>query len=757
MTRPLPAGALLGWGGAAAATVSAVTLAVAWAGGGGDLVDVPWAPDLGVRLHLRLDGLGALYGVLAAGVGALVFAYATAYLPRHLEHRHRPAHERSWWNVRFWGWMVLFLGTMIGLALVQDVLLLFVLFDITAVCSFFLIGFDGDDEESRSSALMAMLVTAGTAVALLVAAAMLQNTYGTLSVPELATRTEAGPTLTVIAALVLVAALTKSAQAPLHMWLPRAMAAPTPVSAYLHSAAMVAAGVLVIGRLYPVLAPAAGFRELLVVVGALSIAVGGVLSLAATRLKRILAYSTISQYGYVVVLYGIGGEAGAGAATFYVVAHALAKAALFLAAGAVTEATGADTIDEVGGLARRRPVLAVVTGIAAANLAALPLTIGFFKDELFFKAALEAGGPAPVLATVAAALTLAYIGRFWLGVFTGPEADGQADHPIPARLVWPVGVFAATAVLFGAWVAPVTRLAEDAAESSLATAVTLEPAYHLDLRAENVMALSAWAAGALVLAAPRLWRPAVAAAAALGSRAGPERVYGVTISAVARAAEAIHRVEVRDLRNSFAAVLVPGALLILFSVAASRRLGRVLVGDVRGEDVVLLGILALVAVSSLAVVLVRRHLALVLALSVLGYGLAAVYALMGAPAVALVAVIVETALTVILVAALSRLPVARPHDVDEHRRIRGRRWRDPAIAGISGVAAFALVWSFLSRPSADTRVSDELIALSPEAGGDNVVTMILIDFRGLDTLGEITVLVLALAGVAGLLRAGRLW
>src|SRR5688572_12417046 len=362
------------------------------------MLDVPWAPTLGLRVTFALDGLAALYCLLATGIGAVVFAYGAGYLPLHLEHEHRPSKER--W--RFWPWMVLFMVSMMGLALAQDLVLLFVLFDMTAVCSYFLIGFDRDRREARGAALMALIVTGVSAVAVLIAAVLLYTEHATFSIPVLLARPGGGPTMTVAAALLAVGALAKSAQVPLHFWLPRAMAAPTPVSAYLHSAAMVAAGVLVIGRVHPLLARSQAVLDGLLVVGLASILIGGALALAKDEFKQILAHSTISQYGYVVTLYGIGGPAGAGAAALYVITHGIAKSALFMTAGTVTMATGEDRLSRVGGLRRDMPLLAISSGVAAATLAALPLTLGFFKDELFFKAALEAAWPVRLAAVGAA-------------------------------------------------------------------------------------------------------------------------------------------------------------------------------------------------------------------------------------------------------------------------------------------------------------------------------------------------------------------
>jgi multicomponent Na+:H+ antiporter subunit A len=233
------------------------------------------------------------------------------------------------------------------------------------------------------------------------------------------------------------------------------------VSAYLHSAAMVAAGVFLLSRVHPLLASSPLLLDGLLVVGLVSMAVGGLLALSVDELKRLLAYSTIAQYGYVVTMLGVGGGAGAAAACFYVLAHAQAKSALFMTSGAVTEATGAKSLSQVAGLARSMPALAVGSGLAAAGLAALPLTIGFFKDELFFMAAVEHGTWLAVLAVLSAALTFAYIGRFWTGVFLGPQR--RPAREVPRRLVVPVVALGALVAAGGMLVEPFATLSEDAA------------------------------------------------------------------------------------------------------------------------------------------------------------------------------------------------------------------------------------------------------------------------------------------------------
>ncbi len=729
------------------AAVALLMLAAAWAAGGG-MVSLPWAPTLGIRLEFALDGFAIVYALLATGIGLLVFVYASAYIPAHLGHQQRPRSEAR----RFWPWMVLFMGAMVGLAMALDLILLFVLFDLTAVASYFLIGFDRQRAEARGAAFMALLVTGGSAVAMLLGAVMLHAEYGTFSLPELFARAHQSPVTTAAALLIAVAALAKSAQVPLHFWLPRAMEAPTPVSAYLHSAAMVAAGVLVIGRLHPLLALDPLVLDVLLVVGFASIAVGGVIALAQDELKQILAHSTISQYGYVVVLYGVGGPHGAVAAALYVVAHAIAKSALFMTAGAITEATGESRSSRLGGLARDLPVLAVASGVAAASLAALPLTLGFFKDELFFAAVFERGPLFGVLGVAAAALTFAYLGRFWLGVFAGPRRT-EAVRVSPL-LVAPVVVLAVISIVGGLVVEPFARLAESAGSITHGALVAATPGYHLDARTENLMAVSAWVLGVVILLAARV--PVARAVAAAGDRIGPRRLYALILLGLERLSHAAHRGEVRDLRTSLAAVLVPTAILGGLGFAATPTDGAYVIGPIAPADLPMVVLLALAIAAAATAARDRGRLRPVLALSVLGFSLAGVYAAMGAPDVALVAVVIETVVTLVFVTVFSRLPgttVGRvaPAAPDAHRA------RNVAAGVIAGVAAFAVIWAALSRPPLGSSDAAQDIRLTPDAHGGDVVTVILADFRGLDTMVEITVLAVAVIGVASLLRRGRSW
>lgn len=729
----------------AAAGVACAGLAAGWAAGGG-AVDVPWAPTWDLRLAFRLDGLAALYGLLAAGIGTLVFTYASAYVPRHLAHQERPRREEA----RLHAAMVLFLVSMVGLTAAQDLIALFVFWDLTAVASWLLIGFDRANRDARLSALMALLVTAVSAVLMLIGILMLRVEYGTTQLPEILAAAKPGARETAAVALIAVAALAKSAQVPFHFWLPRAMAAPTPVSAYLHSAAMVAAGVFLLSRIHPLIALDAGLLDALLVVGLASMAVGGALALAADGLKRLLAYSTISQYGYVVAMLGVGGAAGAAAACFYVLAHALAKSALFMTAGAVSEATGRNALSEVGGLARRLPLLAAASAAATAGIAALPLTIGFFKDELFFKAAAERGTWLAVLAVAGAALTLAYMARFWTGIFLG--APRGAVEPLERRLVWPVAGLGGLVVAGGVLVEPFAQLARDAAEVTHGNPLELSVAYHLDVRVENLMALGAYAGGLVLFAGRRLLAAPLAAFSRAGDRLGPERAYSTGLRGLNRLSNQLHDLEVRDLRARVAAVIVPGALLVIVGVLVTPTDGAYRFDAPASADTPLIVALAVSALAALAVTVPRRHLALALSLSGVGFALATTYSLMGAPDVALVAVLIETIFALLFVGVYALVPREVLRREAELREPRSRRVRDATIAVVSGTVTTLVVWGAFSRPVPAEGMAERHLELASDAHGKDVVTVILADFRGLDTLVEITVVAVAMVAVSVLLR-----
>ncbi len=713
-------------------------------------IDVPWSQTLGLRFHLELDGLAQMYALLATGIGLLVVVYAYRYIPLHLAHHRRSLDEQP----RFFGFLLLFMAAMVGLVMAADTILQFAFWDLTAIASFYLIGFDRDRANSRSAAMMALLVTGVSAVLVLIGVLILRSELGTYSIPGMIALESDRSLVGVALALIGIGALAKSAQVPFHFWLPNAMAAPTPVSAYLHSAAMVAAGVFMIQRYYPMIAAYDWLLDALLVIGFLSIAVGGAISLTRDNLKQVLAYSTISQYGYVVVMFGLGNDYGLNGATFYVIAHALVKSALFLTAGAVTEATGAAELSKVGGLARRMPLLAAGSGLAAAGLVALPLTIGFFKDELFFAAAWERGPAFGGLAVMSATLTFGYVVRFWSGVFLGPLRN--QPRAISRFLTLPVVGLGLATLAFGIWTGPVVEIAEAAATTASATPVHIDIAYHLDARHENVMALSTWALGLALVASERWWAVALRRLVSAGDVIGPERLYQRTLDGLQALSDWIHRIEVRDLRSRVATILAPAGILVGLAVIFTPNSDAFELGGLERSDLPLILMLVFTAIAAVAVSIPRAHLRIVITTSCVGFSLAVIYALLDAPDVALVAVLVETVLGVFFICMLLLMPASiLRFDTREPAERFGVR-RDVVLALITGATAFFVVWGVLSRPSPSTELIDRYETLAPLAHGQDIVTVILADFRGFDTMGEVTVIALVMLGVMSLIRKGRL-
>lgn len=736
------------WAGRVTVAGAAGALALALAGmaAGGSRLDVAWLPSLGVRLSLSLDGLASGYALLATGVGLVVAAYATAYLPRHLAEHGRSRAEEP----RFFALFSLFLAAMVGLATAQDLVVALVFFDVTTIASYFLIGYDRD-EPSRRSALAALLVTGLPSFLFLAGAVALVVRHGTADLGALADAARTDPHLGVPLALVAIAALAKSAQVPLHFWLPRAMVAPTPVSAYLHSAAMVAAGVLLLTRLHPLVELVPPLGAALRVVGAASLLGGGLLALRAERMKELLAYSTIAHYGAVTLALGLGGAAGAGAAALYVLPHGAAKSALFLAAGAATQATGAHELDEVGGLARRMPALAAATAVAAASLAGLPLTAGFWKDERLYEAALEHGPWWGAVAAAGAALTVAYAWRFFAGVFLG-EARGDPER-VPRTLVWPVALLAVLLLAGGVFAEPLGALAAGMA-SAVGEATSARLHYRLAPTGPNLLALAAVAAGAAMARWSGLPRRAAGAFAAAGARAGPDRAARTLLSLVDRGGTGARRLTPESLPGVLAAQAIAAVALVAIAAgSASPRLPSF--GPSPWSDpslaIALAGLVATAALPPRA----GGVAALVLALSAIGYGLALAFSFAGAPDVALVAVLVEIVSTLLILAIFYRFPREQLEE-SLSRGSRAARARAVARAAVASVGILFLLFTWSAYDArAPAPVGDAYLDLAERAHAENVVTAVLADFRGLDTAGETTVVFISLVGVSLLLGRGR--
>lgn len=701
---------------------------------------VEWIPQLGVDLHLRLDGFGALMLLLVAGIGVLVVAYARRYFS-----------DAGGREIRLLGMLVLFAGAMVGLVLADDLLVLYGFWELTSITSFLLIGSQHEDAKARAAALQALLVTGLGALAMLAGFIVLGQAAGTFRLSEIVADPPGGTPVTVALVLILLGAFTKSAQVPFHSWLPGAMAAPTPVSAYLHSATMVKAGVYLVARLAPAFDPNDVWRYLAVVVGVVTMVVGGLRALRQYDLKLLLAYGTVSQLGFMIAVFGYGSQWAMVAGCLMLLAHGAFKAASFMVVGMVDHQHGTRDIRRIPRADRGWVPTIVVAAVAAASMAGVPLLFGFIAKEADYAVYVDEGsGPALALAgiVVGSVLTTAYSLRFLAGAMgrlaDPATAERPGDAPRPTFLA-PALVLALVSVVFGVLPGLLDGFVSAAAQALDPVTPDAHLALWHGINTELVLSVLALAGGVLLFARRRQ----VARVLAYGSLVPPSS--GAYLAALRG---------VNGLSNRVTAVAQPGSLPIYLGVILLTAVtvpGALLVGGTwwQGWPEVVevpahVPIAALLVGLSLAASIVRRRFAGALFLGMVGYSMAALFLAQGAPDLALTQVAIETLSTVLFVLVLRRLP-------DRFETTRGamRRALRIVIATIVGGVVFVFT---LAVGSIDpvTDVSDEMIEIAyPEGHGRNVVNVILVDIRGFDTLGEMTVLTAVAIGTVALARAGR--
>ncbi|MFB4204219.1 Na(+)/H(+) antiporter subunit A [wastewater metagenome] len=705
----------------------------------------PWMPALGLNLAFFLDGFGLLFAGLILGIGLLIILYARYYLSEDDP------------MGRFYAMLLAFMGAMLGIVLSDNILLLVVFWELTSISSFLLIGYWRHRADARQGARMALTVTGAGGLCLLAAAILLGHVVGSY---QLQTILAAGDTITAsplylpILGLVLLGAFTKSAQVPFHFWLPHAMAAPTPVSAYLHSATMVKAGVFLIARLYPALSGTEEWFVLVTVIGLATMVFGAYGALFKDDLKGLLAYSTISHLGLITLLFGLNTQAGVIAGVFHIINHATFKASLFMSAGIIDHETGTRDIRKLGGLRRYMPVTMWLAAIAAASMAGVPLFNGFLSKEMFFtEVVVESerlggiGWLLPVFATIGGLLSAAYSLRFVHDVFFGDETGALPRHPHepPRYMRVPVEILILICVIVG--VVP----------SLVISTVLTAAAGGVLLQAPEPFSLALWHGFNIPLVMSVI---ALAGAVALYYRRDAaerwhERTFpaftgkGCFESLLAGAIAASRRLTawLDDGSVQRNVVLVVGAAVVMAAAggvtggldAGSRALTP---APLPAVAVWLMGVIATVVIA------LRHHdrfLALV-ATGVVGLLSALTFIYISAPDLALTQLSVEVVSTVLLLLALNVLPKETPHESSP-----GRRWRDGVLAVAGGGGIAALAYAAMTRPL--DSISRYFLETSvPGGGGHNVVNVILVDFRGFDTFGEITVLGIAALCVYALIR-----
>jgi len=695
---------------------------------------LPWLPKLGLNVNFMLDGLGLLFAGLILGIGLLIILYARFYLSRE-----DPMGQ-------FYTYLLLFQGAMVGIVLSDNILLLLVFWELTSLSSFLLIGYWKHLPEGRQGARMALVVTGTGGLAMIAGMLILGNIVGSYDLSVILTQKDliqADPMYLPALLLILVGCFTKSAQFPFHFWLPHAMAAPTPVSAYLHSATMVKAGLFLMARMWPVLAGTPEWFYIVATTGLITMLIGAKIALFKDDLKALLAFSTVSHLGLITMLLGFGTKMAAVAAVFHIINHATFKAALFMTAGIVDHETHTRDIKRLGGLRHLMPITFVIVTFAALSMAGIPLLNGFLSKEMMLEEAshtLWQGNHwiVPVLATLGALFSVAYSFRYIVHVFWGPLRDDYPSKPHdPGFGLWAAPAFLVVLVV-AIGLAPF--LAEPLVRASAGAVIGgALPEFHLKIWHGITPALfmsgAAVLGGAILLAlhAPlmRLWL------------ATPRPEAKTMFDAITRAATRASRAFTSGVHNG--ALTRNGATFTVTVLAAGWLAWSS--GETLSESREMLPIAAVPAIGWMLLIVAtiglvafhrNRFLALML-MGIVGLIVSLGFVYFSAPDLALTQISVEVVTIILLLLALNFIPRTTP--VESHP---ARRMRDALIAVAGGVAVTGLTYAILISDFAFESISAFHLANSYKGGGGtNVVNVILVDFRGFDTYGEIIVLGIA--------------
>jgi multicomponent Na+:H+ antiporter subunit A len=705
----------------------------------GGVVDetTAWLPSLSLDLAFRFDPLAAVLAVLVTSVGALALAYCSRYFPADAAGLGRLS-----------GVLTAFAGAMLGLVLADNTMLLFVFWELTTILSYVLIGHSAHRKSSRRAAMQALVVTTAGGLAMLVGLIILGEQRSYL-LSELVADPPTGTATNVALCLVLAGALSKSAIFPTHFWLPAAMAAPTPVSAYLHAAAMVKAGIYLVARLAPGFADAPVWRPVILTLGLATMVLGGWRALRQTDLKLLLAFGTVSQLGFLLVLVGAGTRDAALAGAAMLVAHALYKATLFLVVGIIDHSAGTRDLRELSGLGRRMPAVTATAVVAAASMAGLPPLVGFVGKEAAFEAFLHSAVPSSaaslaVLAGLVAgsALTVAYTGRFLWGAF-GTKPGRTASVPSgtsplllgPAVLLSVTGLVAGLAApLLDGALAPYARTLPSTTGESYSLALWHGLSLPLALSAVSI------GGGALLF-----WRRTQVARflVAHPGRGDADLSYRRLMRHVDRVAGWTTATTQRGSLATYLVVILVVLLVLPGGVLVTR---TAWVADWRWWDTPTQAMVAVVIVAAaVAATRVQQRLSAVILVGVTGYGIGMLFVFHGAPDLALTQFLVESLTLVVFVLVLRKLP----------KQIVDRHTRQQRLVRLGVAIPMGLLLAGLGAAALDARSDPPVSEAFAEGavsfgGGKNIVNVTLVDIRAWDTLGEISVLVVAATGVASL-------
>ncbi len=707
-----------------------------------------WIPAVGLELAFRLDGFALLFALLILGIGLLVILYARYYLS---EQDNMP---------RFYAMLILFMTAMLGIVLSENLIQLWLFWELTSISSFLLISFWNHKSEARKGARMALTITGMGGLALFAGILLIGQVVGSYNLTDVLAQGDlirGSELYPYILVLVLLGAFTKSAQFPFHFWLPHAMAAPTPVSAYLHSATMVKAGIFLMARLYPALAGTDMWFLIVTLTGLATLLVGAYMALFKHDLKGLLAYSTISHLGLITLLLGLNSKLAAVAATFHIINHATFKASLFMAAGIIDHETGSRDMRKLNGLWRYMPHTAMLAMVAALAMAGVPLLNGFLSKEMFFAETLQQGSLGalswilPVLATVAGIFSVAYSLRFIHDVFFNGEPINlpKTPHEPPRYMKIPVEILVALCFVVG--IAPGLVVAEilHSAATSLLQGET--PYYSLAIwHGFNFPLLMSFIAllGGIVVYATR--KQLFEFQAQFPER-DAKAIFDQNIKRIVDAATRIYG----TLENGS---LQRYTMLFILSVALFTTVPMTKLINLEGarpllpvDGISIVATIILVVSTLVTLIWHRKRMIALIAVSVVGLIVSLIFARFSAPDLALTQLSVEVVTVILLMLALFFLPQVTAKAASPSSVVR-----DLGLATLIGGVMATISYAMMTHPQ--TSIADFFIANSKiGGGGTNVVNVILVDFRGFDTFGEITVLGIAGLGIYKLIARMKLF
>lgn len=703
---------------------------------------IEWLPVLGLNLSFRLDGLSLLFASLILGIGLLIVIYAHYYLTNQ---DNRP---------KFFACLLLFMGSMLGIVTSDNLILMWFFWELTSISSFLLIGYWSHESQARRGARMSIAITGGGGLALLAGILLVGNIAGSYQLDAIfaaADAIRAHALYLPALLLILLGAFTKSAQFPFQFWLPHAMSAPTPVSAYLHSATMVKAGIFLMARLFPVLGGTPEWFIIVTLTGLTSMLFGAYFALFKTDLKGLLAFSTVSHLGLITMLLGLGSAGALLAALFHILNHATFKAALFMIAGIIDHEAGSRDLRKLSGLRKFMPYTMVLAAITAAAMAGVPFLNGFLSKEMFFVESYQQhlfGGLSwliPVLATVGAMLSVAYSIRFVHGVFFDKVADKLPKQPHEPPLMMRVPVIILAIMCIGVGIAPMLFVAE---LLQAAIAVVNPYPYIVEVQLWHGLNLALLMSALAFLGGLGIYfnREELLSFNRQFEHHNAKDIFAKTVKNATNFCHSlINRLETGSLQRYVAALLI---LTIIFVLPEIYQITQ-LTGSRAQQPINSVASVGAIMImfAALGTAAFHHHrLQALMMLSVVGLMVSLTFIHFSAPDLALTQLVVEVVSIILMILALFFMPQRVPNASSS-----GRVARDILIAGFIGGIVGAINFAILTRPFAS--ISDFFIEQAvPGGGGSNVVNVILVDFRGFDTLGEITVLAIAAAGIHKLLN-----